>query len=68
METRKCLRCGAPMLEGFDIKVAGAAYGITLASSDRIFAERFGAPKVAVCPACGEISFYIENTAALRAR
>ena len=56
------------MLEGFDIKVAGAAYGITLASSDRIFAERLGAPKVAVCPACGEISFYVENPAALRAR
>ncbi|MEA4911659.1 MAG: nucleic acid-binding protein [Oscillospiraceae bacterium] len=68
MEARKCLRCGAPMLEGFDLKVAGAAYGVTLAANDRIFADRLGAPKVAVCPSCGEISFYVENPAELRAR
>lgn len=59
---RKCLRCQSDMIEGLDFKIDGASYGITLAENEKIFAKRIGKPKVAVCPNCGEISIYLENT------
>jgi len=49
------------MVEGFDIKVEGAGYGIIIASDTGVFADRLGKPKVSICPQCGEISLYIEN-------
>jgi hypothetical protein len=49
------------MVEGFDIKVEGAGYGIKIATGTGIFASRIEKPKVAICPKCGEISLYIEN-------
>jgi hypothetical protein len=49
------------MVEGFDVKVEGAGYGIKIASGTGIFASRIEKPKVAICPKCGEISLYIEN-------
>lgn len=62
---RKCLRCQAEMVENCDIKIEGAAYGLTLAESTKVFAERLGKPKVAICPSCGEVSLYIEDLAKL---
>lgn len=59
---RKCIRCQSEMVENCDIKVQGAGYGITIASSEKLFADRIGKPKVAICPNCGEISIYMENT------
>lgn len=51
------------MVENCDIIVEGGGYGLTVANStNRIFAGRIGKPKVAICPNCGEISIYIENT------
>jgi len=47
------------MLEGFDVKVDGAGYGIEIAAGTGIFATRLEKPKVAVCPQCGEISLSI---------
>jgi hypothetical protein len=49
------------MVEGFDVKVDSAGYGITIAAGTGIFANRIEKPKVAICPKCGEISLYIEN-------
>lgn len=49
------------MVEGFDVKVEGAGYGIRIATGTGIFASRIEKPKVAICPKCGEISLYIEN-------
>ena len=63
---RKCIRCHAEMIENYDIKVQGAGYGIVLAASEKIFADRLGKPKVAVCPDCGEISIYIEDSSKLK--
>ena len=63
---RTCVRCHTEMIENCDIKVQGAGYGITLANSEKVFADRIGRPKVAVCPKCGEISFYIENPELLK--
>lgn len=60
---RKCMRCQTEMVENCSIKVEGAGYGIVMATDDRrLFANRIGKPKVAICPSCGEVSIYIENT------
>lgn len=58
---RICCRCESKMIEGFDIKVEGAGYGIKVATGTGVFANRIEKPKVAVCPNCGEISLYIIN-------
>lgn len=58
---RICYRCGIEMVEGFDVKVEGGAYGIKISNGTGIFAKRIEKPKVAICPNCGEISLYIEN-------
>ncbi len=58
---RTCHRCKKEMVEGFDIKVEGAGYGIKLSSGVGMFAKRIEKPKVAICPECGEISLSITN-------
>lgn len=37
---RKCVRCQTEMIENCDVKVEGSGYGITIASSEKIFADR----------------------------
>lgn len=64
---RKCLRCGAEMTEGLEIL---AEYN----SMDSLVRDFMGKvrkdivvrAKAAVCPECGEVSFYLENTQELR--
>lgn len=64
---RKCIRCGFQMVENCSVKVEGAGYGMVMATDDRrIFSNRMGKPRVAICPECGEISFYIENVDQLK--
>lgn len=63
---RECIRCRTEMVEGCDLKVQGAGYGIVLTDSEKIFANRLGKPKVAVCPKCGEVSIYFEDVDLLR--
>ena len=47
--------------------IAGASYGIVLCDDDtKLFGGRLGAPSVAICPNCGEVSIYLEDTAKLR--
>ncbi len=58
---RICHQCECEMVEGFDVKVEGAGYGIRIATGTGTFASRIEKPKVAICPKCGEISLYIEN-------
>ena len=58
---RACHRCNKDMLEGFDIKVEGAGYGIKVSSGEGMFAKRIEKPKVAICPECGEVSIYVSN-------
>jgi transcription elongation factor Elf1 len=63
---RRCLRCNTEMIENCSIKVQNSAYGIDLATDERrLFNKRIGKPQVAICPACGEVSIYIENPKAL---
>ena len=64
---RKCIRCGSEMAENCSVKVEGAGYGIVMVTDDkRLFANRIGKPRLAICPKCGEISFYIENVDLLK--
>lgn len=58
---RICRQCECEMIEGFDVKVEGAGYGIKISKGTSIFSNRIEKPKVAICPKCGEISLYIEN-------
>lgn len=54
---RECLRCGTPMNEDITIATNGP---ITLIKGYKgIFPLSYGTPKAAVCPKCGEVSFYL---------
>jgi hypothetical protein len=56
------------MKEGCAIKVEGTAYGIVMSTNEnaRLFGGRIGAPKVAICPKCGEVSIYVEDVDKLK--
>lgn len=58
---RICRQCQSEMVQGFDIKIEGAGYGIKISKGTGIFADRIEKPKVAICPKCGEVSMYIVN-------
>lgn len=58
---RTCKQCDCEMVNGFDIKVDGASYGIKITKNSTIFSEKIEKPKVAICPKCGEVSLYIEK-------
>ena len=62
---RKCIRCKTEMVENLDVKVDMQGYGIKI-TRDGVFGDTVQKPKVAVCPNCGEISLYIENTSKLK--
>lgn len=64
---RKCMRCEEEMIENCGIKVEGAGYGIVMATDDKkLWANRIGKPKVAICPKCGEVSIYVANVECLK--
>lgn len=65
---RKCIRCGAAMLEGCAVRQSDTACGVVIMESERFFAKAVGKLKAAVCPECGEVSMYIENTDKLKAQ
>jgi len=58
---RICPQCQSEMVEGYDIKVESAGYGIKISKGTGLLAKRLEKPKVAICPKCGEVSMYIEN-------
>lgn len=51
------------MKENCSVKIEGEGFYYMEISSDdkKIFGNKIGNPKAAVCPNCGEISFYIED-------
>ena len=59
---RNCHRCNQELVEGFDIKIEGAGYGIKISKGQGMFAKRIGKPQVAICPGCGEISLFLIDT------
>lgn len=58
---RICKQCNSEMINGFDIKIDGAGYGIKITKNSTIFSEKIEKPKVAIRPKCGEVSLYIEK-------
>ena len=63
---RKCIRCGVEMVEGCAVRQSDSACGIVIMENERFFAKQIGRVKAAVCPECGEVSFYLENTEKLK--
>lgn len=61
---RLCLRCGAEMLENGFVTIPGrpGLYGHFAVKQDtgKLFAAEVGEPSFAVCPECGEISWYLD--------
>ena len=49
------------MIENFDVKVEGAAYGLKI-TKPGIFKDNLGKVHCAVCPNCGYIEMYLYNT------
>ena len=64
---RKCIRCGADMVENCGVRQSDTACGIVIMDSEKFFARTIGRVKAAVCPVCGEVSLYLENTEKLKA-
>lgn len=62
---RTCLRCEKEMVESLDMKVEGAAYGLKI-TEEGLLKDNLGKVKCAVCPDCGYIEPYIENTMKLK--
>ena len=63
---RNCIRCGSPLREGYALRSADVhVHAMMIASSDSIFCSVVARPKAAICPNCGEVSFYIEDPAVL---
>ena len=53
------------MRENYDVKVEGGAYGLKI-TKPGIFKDNLGKVHVAVCPECGYLEFYLEDTSKLK--
>ena len=62
---RKCIRCDVEMLEDYDVKVEGGAYGLKI-TKPGIFKDNLGKVHTSVCPECGYLEFYLEDTAKIK--
>ena len=61
---RKCLRCGAEMLENWDVREDRRRSSITIDNGGSfVFGNdgRMGTLKAALCPQCGEVSLYVDD-------
>lgn len=58
---RKCIRCDIEMNENYDVKVEGAAYGLKV-TKPGIFKDNLGKIHCAVCPKCGYVELYLDDT------
>ena len=63
---RKCLRCGNVMNSNLKLKVNGGGYGIVVSINKKLSATTIGDVKVAVCPECGYMETYIDDTSELK--
>lgn len=62
---RKCIRCDIEMREDYDVKVEGAAYGLKV-TKPGIFKDNLGKLHCAVCPECGYVELYLEDTSKIK--
>ena len=64
---RICKQCNSEMIEGFNVKMDGAGYGIKIVKTDEVIIPKsIGKTKACICPKCGEVSLYIENLEKLK--
>jgi hypothetical protein len=49
------------MVANYDVKVEGGAYGLKI-TKPGLFKSSLGKIRVAVCPKCGYLEFYLEDT------
>ena len=64
---RTCVRCGSKMKEGCIVKVKGKEQGlVAYGDTVRVYMARLGDIKAAVCPKCGEVSLYIDDTSVFK--
>ena len=59
-EMRKCIRCDRDMLEDYDVKVEGGAYGLKVKNPGNFFGS-LGKVRCAVCSECGYLEFYLAD-------
>lgn len=62
---RKCIRCENELIEDYDVKVEGATYGLKI-TKPGIFKGNLGKVHAAVCPECGYIEFYLDDTSKIK--
>ncbi len=62
---RNCLRCNTPMKEDLLVMSSGGGYAVD-AREKGMFKGSLGKIKCAICPACGYLETYLENTEKLK--
>jgi len=62
---RKCLRCESAMVEDLTVLVSGGGYGIDVREKG-LFKGSLGKIKCAVCPECGYVEMYTDNTEGIK--
>ena len=62
---RECIRCKTEMVEDLIVRDSDDASRLVI-TTDKFFAKTLGKVKAAVCPNCGEISIYLDDTTKLR--
>ena len=62
---RKCIRCNIEMIEDLDVKVEGSAYGLKV-TQQGVFKDNLGKINCAVCPKCGYIETYLQDTTKIK--
>lgn len=66
---RKCHRCGEGMKEDYGLKIRSLMFAgiapVFLSKGQGVLSDELGKVKAAVCPNCGEISLYTENSKVL---
>ena len=62
---RKCLRCNTEMVEDLVVMVSNGGFGVD-AREKGLFKGSLGRIKCAVCPECGYLETYVEDTAKVK--
>lgn len=62
---KKCLRCETEMIENLKVMVSNGGYGIDVREKG-LLKNSLGKIKVAVCPNCGYIENYLEDTTKIK--
>lgn len=59
---RKCLRCGAEMKDGYALYDGENHYQVKIGKPGRLFPKVISKLVCAVCPECGYVELYMEDT------